>query len=115
MHRYRMNRMWTLLLALALGVAGLSALSRVASAAPESGGWTSDDQSGPVDPPPSGSGDPDSPSNGGKPTTRATVSGGRVGVFASRGSGETASLQRSAWVYRVRVLVSAMKAYYLNW
>ncbi len=114
MHRYRMNRMWTLLLALTMGVGGLSVLAHVASATPAPG-WLNDDQGGTVDPPPTGSGDPDAPSNGGKPTTRPIMSGGRVGVFSDRGSGEIATLKRSVWEYRVRVLVSAWKAYYLHW
>lgn len=117
MPQHRINRMWTLLLTLTLGVAGLSALTHVAHAVTGNGGWQGDG-SGEIDPPPpppTGSGDPDSPSNGGKPTTRPTVNGGRVGVFGNRGSGEAASSTVSIWEFRVRVLVHAMRAYYLRW
>lgn len=117
MHRFRMNRMWTLLLTLFLGVVGLSVLSRAARADLGNSGWEGDvgDDNNPDTPPPTGSGDPDSPSNGGKPTLRPTVNGGRVGVFRQRGSGEAATGTMSAWEIRVRLLVHAMRAYYLRW
>ncbi|MBI5170212.1 MAG: hypothetical protein HZA61_12050 [Candidatus Eisenbacteria bacterium] len=118
MHRFHLNRLWTLLLALFLSVAGLSVLSNVARSDSGNGGWSGDDEGEihvPDQPPPTGSGDPDSPSNGGKPTTRPSVNGGRVGVFANRGAGDASGYAASAWSIRVRLMMHALRAYYLRW
>lgn len=116
MHRFHLNRLWTLLLALFLGVAGVSFLSNVAHSDTGIGDAGGDDGGELyVPPPPTGSGDPDSPSNGGKPAARPSVNGGRVGVFANRGAGDASANQASAWSFRVRLMVHALKAYYLRW
>lgn len=116
MHRFHLNRLWTLLLALFLSVAGASVLSNVAHSDTGNGGWSGDDGGGVYEPPPpTGSGDPDSPSNGGKPAARPSVTGGRVGVFANRGAGDASANQASVWSERVRLMVHALRAYYLRW
>ena len=96
MHRFHLNRLWTLLLALFLSVAGASVLSNVAHSDTGNGGWSGDDGGGVYEPPPpTGSGDPDSPSNG--------------------GAGDASANQASVWSERVRLMVHALKAYYLRW
>lgn len=115
MYRFHLNRLWTLLLALFLSVAGVSVLSNVAHSDAGNGGWSGDNGGGVYEPPPpTGSGDPDSPSNGGKPTARPSLNGGRVGVFGHRGAGDARSNQASVWSERVRLMVHALKAYYLR-
>jgi hypothetical protein len=118
MRRFLLNRMWTLILALFLGVVGVSAMSGTAHSDAGNGGWSGDgagDVHDPALPPPTGSGDPDSPSNGGKPTTRPSVSGGQAGVFGIHGVGDAAGTAQSAWMMRVRLMMHALKAFNLRW
>lgn len=114
MYRFLMNRMWTLILALCLSVMGVTAISSNAHADLGIG-----DDPGELHPPdevpPTGSGDPDSPANGGKPAARPNLSGIRVGVFGSHGTGDASATDQSAWVMRIRLMMHALKAYYLRY
>ncbi len=116
MHRFLMNRLWTLVFALLLGVAGASVIAGTSFADTAYGGDSGDGTGDalPVDPPPIGAGDPDSRQ------TAASRLPGRVhqrwavrrteamAWVTPRHTGRQRSWRESRW------MVDAPRAYYLR-
>ncbi len=116
MRRFLTNRMWTLVFALLLGIAGAFVTTGTAFADTAYGGDSGDGTGDalPVDPPPIGAGDPDSPANGGKPTARQGAGGGQSGVYGGHGVGDASAYRQAAILARIQVMVRALKIYYLR-
>lgn len=113
MRRFKVNRWWTLILALVLGVLG--AVSTPTAALADKGSDGTIVGGGDLPPPdPQGSGDPDSPSGSGKSNL---LSGGAVqyGTTGTAGVGDTSVRRyRSDLLMRVRFALGVLKYYYLR-
>lgn len=114
MRRFFLNRLWTLILALVLGVLG--AVSMPGAALAEKGGDGAILGGGDSTPPPDpqGAGDPDSPSGSGKSNLQ---SGGAVqyGTTGTTGAGDATVLRsKSELLMRVRIALGVLKYFYLR-
>ncbi len=109
MYRSLMNRCWTITLACVLGLGLLvSDPARcLASNVVSTGGVGQG-------PEPGASGDPDSPSNTGRPTSVAGR-GNRVGSVHQAPAGPSeAGTARNAWVIKVRIVLQMVRVFYLH-
>ena len=120
MRRLMLNRWWTFVLTLMLCVAGVVSLPAASRAVDGTGGLIGDGTTDPVGSPgtpdPSGAGDPDSPSNSGRTgSARQSLTGGRVGIFGMRSTGDArVSSYDAVWMMRVRIALSTFRIYYLR-
>jgi len=108
MPRFKMNRWWTLVLALVLGVAGSLSVPTVGRA---DGGRVAVDNPGDPSGPggtPTGTGDPDSPSNSGKSQRQLRGQAGR-GTSPDLGGVKTPDL-----AVRLRVAMQILRLYFLR-
>lgn len=103
MARFKLNRHMTLILALAACLAASSAF------ADGSRTETGDD---PGLTPPTGSGDPDIPV-GPSRSTKGQMQRGSAVVVGTRSTGDERVL-RNTWVWRLRVVLTSLRAYYIR-
>ena len=109
MYRNLMNRCWTLAIACMLGLGLLATVPArsVASSVAPSGGQD-------PDPAPNASGDPDSPSNTGRPTA-AVRRGNTVGSLRQASAGPSeAWTPRNAMVIKIRIALQMVRVFYLH-
>ncbi len=118
MRRFLMNRWWTFVLALVLGVAGVVSLpvaTRAGDGSSLIGDGSGDPARSPGPPDPQGAGDPDSPSNSGRGTAPRSLSGGRAGIFSIRTVGDARMPSHAAvWMMSVRIALSTVRNFYLR-
>jgi hypothetical protein len=120
MRRFMLNRWWTCILALVLGVAGVLSLPRTSLADDSDGRGLGDNGGGTLpgtNPDPQGAGDPDSPSSSGKSATYVgggTVSKGRIGPLGYAGVGDARVTGTARMWLRVRFALGMFKYYYLR-
>jgi len=114
MHRFISNRLWILILAFVLSVAGVVSMPVAGYADKGTAGTIGDDGTGELPAPdPQGAGDPDSPSGSGRSSLQ---SGGDV-VYGTTGTGSVgdASVKRVApALVRIRIALGVLKYYYLR-
>jgi hypothetical protein len=108
MYRFLMNRCWALVLACVLGLGLLMSVPMrgIAGTAPVGGPEP--------DPSPIAAGDPDSPSNTGRPTA-VVVRGGATGYARQAPiSPSEAWTPRNAWVIKIRIALHMVRVFYLH-
>ena len=115
MRRFTSNRLWILILALAVSVVGVASMPSAGYADKGSDGTIGSDTGDPTNTPdPQGAGDPDSPSGNGRTNLQ---SGGDVfyGTTGTVGVGD-ASVKRvaPAAMMRLRIALGMLKYYYLR-
>jgi hypothetical protein len=110
MYRFLMNRCWALILTCVLGFGLLASVPArsLAGAVASSGGGSS------PDPSPTASGDPDSPSNTGRPSAVIGRSVARTSVSQAPTSPGEAWTPRSAWVIKIRTALNFVRVFYLH-
>ena len=110
MARLVMNRRWTFILALGVSLACCFAASQAMAGGPD-GGVIGDPTDPGLGPPPSG--DPDLPSGPGAKTAKPgrLVKGDKHPWKRAVGDGE---FQRSAWMWRLRVVVQGLRSFYIR-
>lgn len=114
MHRFMSNRLWTLILALVLGVAGVVSMPAVGFADKGSDGTIGNDPNGSnPSPDPQGAGDPDSPSGSGRLNLQ---SGGDVfyGTSSTAGVGDASVKRMAPVLMRLRIALGVLKVYYFR-
>jgi hypothetical protein len=116
------NRWWTFILALALGVLGVVSFSLPSDARDDSG-FIGDGSNGGTtpnpNPDPSGTGDPDSPTGGTGASIKsgdgATVYSRTTGTYGATGVGD-ASTRGSALIWlKVRIALGVVRSFYLRY
>lgn len=114
MRRFKSNRWWILILALALGVVGLAAIPTASLADKGTDGTIGGDTGDITNPPdPQGAGDPDSPSGSGRTNIQ---SGGDVlyGTTGTAGVGDASVKRVAPVVLRIRIALGMLRYYYLR-
>lgn len=121
MRRTKSNRWWTFALATFVLASCVVTLPAVALADWSSnGGIIGDGNPGgaqtPSVPPPSGAGDPDSPSTSGrsgKPSFGVARPG--TGIYGAQGATSTAAVNRGLWLMKVRIAMESFRIFTLRY
>lgn len=114
MPRFTVNRWWTLVLALALGVASIASSPSAGYADKGNDGVIGSDPLGSNPPDPQSSGDPDMPSGGGKPSTLVQGGASYYGTTGTSGAGDAGVRVVAPFWERARLTLRALKYYYLR-
>jgi len=114
MHRFKLNRLWILILAFVMSVVGVVSMPSAGYADKGTDGTIGSDTGDTTNPPdPQGTGDPDGPSGNGKTNLQ---SGGDV-FYGTAGTGSVgdASVKKVApALMRLRIALGLLKYYYLR-